>query len=269
MSNSPYPLIMEVSDLSNIIHNENVLIIDQSPLENFIQGHIPSSVHLSFSDLQASPLPGMLPSIDQLNRIFSKLGLTPEHHVCVCDNEGGGWAGRLIWVLDSIGHTRYSYINGGVSAWASEGHTIESGITSPVPSHYTVKEIHSQFSMTREEIINNLDKENFTILDARSEQEHTGERNFSKFGGHIPGAINFEWTRAMQPQNHLRMKSLSELNTTFNTLGFTQDKEIVTHCQSHHRSGYTYLVGKALNRNMKAYPGSWGEWGQYSSPIEV
>ena len=46
------------------------------------------------------------------------------------------------------------------------------------------------------------------------------------------------------------------------SLGITPDKEVVTHCQSHHRSGLTYLLGRILGfPNIRAYPGSWSEWG--------
>jgi len=45
---------------------------------------------------------------------------------------------------------------------------------------------------------------------------------------------------------------------------------MITHCQSHHRSGFTYLVGKALGFNIRAYHGSWAEWGNHpTTPVEV
>src|SRR5690606_41197364 len=39
----------------------------------------------------------------------------------VYDDEGGGWAGRFIWLLDVIGHSRSHFLNGGLQAWMSEG----------------------------------------------------------------------------------------------------------------------------------------------------
>lgn len=88
--------------------------------------------------------------------------------------------------------------------------------------------------------------------------------------GHIPGAINYEWTQAMDPGRHYRLKPLNKLKSELAALGITADKKIITHCQSHHRSGLTYLVAKLLGfSDVKAYPGSWCEWGNRDdTPIE-
>ena len=54
----------------------------------------------------------------------------------------------------------------------------------------------------------------------------------------------------------LRLRgSGKSIRTELSNLGITSDKEIVTHCQTHHRSGFTYLLGKALDsRKSKPTP---------------
>ena len=64
-------------------------------------------------------------------------------------------------------------------------------------------------------------------------------------GGHIPGAINLDWLELMDHNNNLQLKPLHQLQAELNRLGLTKDKRIITHCQSHHRSGLTWLVAKA------------------------
>ena len=62
----------------------------------------------------------------------------------------------------------------------------------------------------------------------------------------------------------------SDMVQVLQSLGITPDKEIITHCQTHRRSGFTYLVAKALGYpRVKAYAGSWSEWGNLTgTPIE-
>lgn len=66
----------------------------------------------------------------------------------------------------------------------------------------------------------------------------------------------------MDPQQGLRLRPLDDIRRELASLGITPEKEIVTHCQTHHRSGLTYLLGRILGfPNIRAYPGSWSEWG--------
>lgn len=272
---STYPLLLEPEELQPLLHNSDLLIIDQSTLERYFSGHVPGAVHLDFKQLQLGeqPTPGALPAIDQLNRVFSELGLTDNKHVIAYDDEGGGWAGRLIWALDMIGHSRYSYLNGGIHAWLQAGLVTESGIQPVEHSDYTIKALDSRFAMTKEQMLSRLDdiaSGDFAIWDARSAAEYTGEKTFAARGGHIPGAVNYEWTRGMDSNRALRINELTEFDTLLNSLGLTADKDITTHCQTHHRSGFTYLVGKILGRKMTAYAGSWSEWGNdANTPINT
>ena len=71
----------------------------------------------------------------------------------------------------------------------------------------------------------------------------------------------------MDRDNALRIRT--DAREYLAALGLTADKRIVTHCQSHHRSGFTYLVGKALGFNIRGYHGSWAEWGNHpTTPVE-
>ena len=44
--------------------------------------------------------------------------------------------------------------------------------------------------------------------------------------------------------------------------GLGAEHSIVTHCHSHHRSGFAYLIARVLcYPHIRAYDGSWSEWG--------
>ncbi|MCY0964356.1 sulfurtransferase [Parathalassolituus penaei] len=257
------PLLLEPQQLAALLPLDKVLIIDQSKAETYAEHHVPGAIHLDFKRLQlgGAPTPGALPSLTQLSALFSELGLTPDTTVIAYDDEGGGWAGRLIWALDMIGHSRYAYLNGGIHAWLQDGLATESGINNPVASQYEVTGLQVGFSLSKEDIMARIGQPDFAVWDARSHAEYTGDKVISRRGGHIPGAVNYEWTLGMDKARGLRINNLDEFSALLTSMGLTADKEIATHCQTHHRSGYTYLVGKILGLNIKAYPGSWSEWG--------
>ncbi len=265
------PLIIEPEQLSHCLNRKDLLILDLSKLASYKQAHIPGAIHLPYQALMAgtNPAPGKLPSIDLINQLFSHIGLTSNHHVIVYDDEGGGWAGRLIWTLDVIGHKQYSYLNGGIHAWVGDNLPTSAKETKP---NFIAREwlINEEPIADKNYILKHLNDDDFIIWDARSASEYSGERALSERGGHIPGASNYEWTKGMDNTRNLRIRPLNEIKAELNKLGINADKKVVTHCQTHHRSGFTYLLAKALNfKNIKAYPGSWSEWGNdIDAPIE-
>lgn len=267
---STLPLLIEPEQLVQHLSDDNLLIIDTCSSANYSKQHVPSAVHIPPQSLQCgiAPVPGKIPSPAQLSAMFSAIGLSDEKHVVVYDDEGGGWAGRLIWTLDAIGHTHYSYLNGGIHAWANEGHPIETTINNAIATEYDVT-INTRPIAEIDDIISNLDNPEFAIWDARSAAEYSGEKVLAQRGGHIPGAQNIDWLELMDRDRNMRLINLEALQQRLNGLGLTKDKQIVTHCQTHHRSGLTYLAMKILGyTNIKGYHGSWSEWGnQSNTPI--
>lgn len=267
------PLLVEASDLAEHINNPEFLFVQVTSPDVFAKIHIPNAAHIAPHQLMSGedPARGKLPSKEKLSQVLSSIGFTGKQHVIAYDDEGGGWAGRLIWTLDMIGHKNSSYLNGGLHAWHAEKLPLSAQPADVTKSNYTVEQFHSEHRITSDEIVNLLDQESFAVWDARSPAEHAGMQVFAQRGGHIPGAKNLEWTELMDRQNNLRLLPLENIQETLNELGLSKDKTIATHCQSHHRSGLTYLVAKILNYpNIKAYDGSWSEWGNTTNlPVEV
>ncbi|MFC0269333.1 sulfurtransferase [Kushneria aurantia] len=266
------PLIIEPQALAERLDDPSLLIIDvPASAQSYRDGHVPGALFLDHRRLLSGrpPVANDVPDEQALSALFSSLGLTPERHVVLYDDEGGGWAGRLAWTLSLIGHERWSWLNGGIHAWRAEGLPTSSEETPPEPSDYRASIERPELAIDREELMARLGEQALAIWDARSPEEYNGEKGQNQRLGHIPGAVNFEWTELMDRERQLRLRDLSQLMVELEAMGLGADREIVTHCQSHHRSGLSWMLGHALGYNIRAYPGSWQEWGNRDdTPIE-
>lgn len=265
------PRLVAPEDFVARLRDDNLRIVDLSQPRVYMQAHVPGAVHVDFRLTQAGtlPAPGALPSAAAISEMLSMIGVTPDMHVVAYDDEGGGWAGRFLWLLTMVGHTKWSYLDGGIHAWLAAGLPIEQDVTEVEPSTYQAR-ISGDASVDKQYLRLHLGDPDLVIWDARSRDEFLGVRALAARGGHIPGAVNLDWIECMDRTRSLRLKDLGELRATLAGLGITADKEIVTHCQTNHRSGLTWLVGTLLGfPRMRAYPGSWSEWGNDPSlPVE-
>ncbi len=265
------PLLLEPSELQARLGDAGLLIVDLGKESVYQQAHVPGAIHLNVKQLASGqqPAPGKLAAVEQLSAVLSVLGLTPDTHVVAYDDEGGAAAGRFIWTLDVIGHRHYSFLNGGIHAWLAAGLPAESRPNTATPSSYEAR-INEGASADLGYVLSHHRDTDHVIWDARSAEEYKGSLVRAQRSGHIPGAVNYEWTRALDRADALRLRPLAEVKAELAALGISADKTVITHCQTHHRSGFTYLLGKILGfEKMKAYAGSWSEWGNLpDTPIE-
>jgi thiosulfate/3-mercaptopyruvate sulfurtransferase len=272
MTDTDLPLIIEPEELESRLAAPGLQLVDLSQPGTYVQYHIPGAVFLDYAWIVRveHPRMGLLPDPAQLGHVLSAYGLTPDTHVVTYDDEGGGRAARFIWTLEAAGHRRFSLLNGGLQAWANTGHPIETEIHFPTPGDYPVQ-MNFEGVATRQYILDHLSDPDVVLLDARSPAEYHGQKRFAERAGHIPGAVNLEWTEAMDRQHDLRLKPEAELRRMLESRGITPDKTVVTYCQTHHRSAFSYVMLKALGYDkVKGYPGSWSDWGNESNtPVEV
>ncbi|OMH31809.1 sulfurtransferase [Motiliproteus sp. MSK22-1] len=266
------PLILEPSELALHLNDPNLLIIDLSKPETYQQGHIPGAINVDPTRLLAGtpPIANKLPSTEQLSTLFSELGLTSKSQVVLYDDQMGPWAGRMIWTLDIVGHHQASFLNGHLKAWVNNGGKLETTANQPTAVEFSAS---ADFSLVAdlEDIFQNLKTPERVIWDARSKQEFRGEKRINATkAGHIPGAKHLEWTDTLISTDDWRLKEPQALRQLLESKGILPEKEVITHCQTHRRSGLTYVVAKSLGYpHIRCYDGSWFEWGNHpDTPVE-
>jgi thiosulfate/3-mercaptopyruvate sulfurtransferase len=252
--------VLEPDAVADLPETDTLLVqVTSSAL--FEQAHIPGAVLIEPAELVCGipPASGKLPSTAQIAATLSRVGYQPDQRIIAFDDEGGGWAGRLFWTLDVIGHHDWAYLDGGLHAWHAAGLPLAQGASAPAPAEPCEITIDTAPIAEISDVMAAIDDADSVIWDVRSAEEYAGLRSGSARRGHIPGAVNLDWELLKDANRQLRL--IDNLDDVAASLGLLQAKQIITHCQTHHRSGLSYLVGRLLGLNIKAFHGSWAEWG--------
>jgi 3-mercaptopyruvate sulfurtransferase SseA len=92
------------------------------------------------------------------------------------------------------------------------------------------------------------------VLDVRSAEEYhgTGGYGCDPWQGHVPGAVNIEWSELVAAGADVRALLAAR--------GIDSDARIVCYCHSGSRSAYAVSALAAGGVTAENYEGSWHEW---------
>ena len=263
--------VLEPAELSaQLSVGRDILLVHVASEDAYEAAHIEGAVHVAPGELVSGirPATGQLPDNARLEQLFSRIGYRRDAMIVTYDDEGGGWAGRFIWTLDIIRHRDWAYLNGGIHAWAASGLPMSRGPANVQPTNVHLSIDRSPIA-DAQDILHRLGDPSVVVWDCRSADEYTGRRPTAARNGHIPGAVHLDWLDLMDRDRQLRLRA--DIDALLASRGITRDKEVIAHCQTHHRSGLAYLVARALSYpNVRGYHGSWSDWGNRDdTPIET
>lgn len=268
---TPFPTVIEPADLAALLADDDLRVVDVGAAESYRRAHVPGAVHLDYARLILGrpPAPGLMPPVAQLQTVLRGIGLSSHHRVIAYDDSGNGRAARLLWTLEALGHDKFSLLNGGIAAWLGDGCAAESTPVEPAPGDFTAK-LNDRVIAGKEFVLAALDNPDIQLLDARSPDEFNGVKSPSARHGRIPGAVNLNWLDTIAAADNLRLKPAAELEKMLTARGIKRDREIITYCQTHHRSSHAFVMLRHMGfSRVRGYPGSWSEWGNdFDLPIE-
>ena len=161
-------------------------------------------------------------------------------------------------------------MNGGRKLWLDQKRPTTTEVPSYPPARYTVKGSDEERIRTFRDAVLAHSKAGLPMIDVRSPKEFTGEKLHMEDypqegalrGGHIPGAKNVPWSRAVNEDG--TFKSTEELKAIYEQeVGLKPNDPVVAYCRIGERSSLTWFVLTYLlgYPNVKNYDGSWTEWG--------
>jgi thiosulfate/3-mercaptopyruvate sulfurtransferase len=267
--------IIEQDEFLKTYQNKNIKIIDFSKPEVYAKRHVAGALNIWRTDIEDASYPygGMIGSKEQLEALFSNLGITNSDTLLVYDDKGLCDAARFWWVLQNYGFTNFRMLNGGLLDWQEKGNELTKEQPTIAKSNFTFKgKEKDEYSIDKEQVFLAM-LANKTIIDTRTENEFSGktQKKGAFKAGRIPNSKLIDWTRAIDYHGSKKIKSKEELEKIYNTLGVAKNDTIIVYCHSGVRSAHTsFILTQVLGyKNVFNYDGSWTEWSYFDDyPFE-
>lgn len=275
--NSP---IISPSELKSILSDPNLILLDArysaNPKQTYDQGHLVGAVFVdpnedladikeNFADGGRHPLPEVSDFCESLGR----LGIHPESHLVIYDDQNGAnAAARMWWMMRALGHQNVQVLEGGYQAALAAG--IPISIESPTissASAYPASEWQLGIASLDDVEAVALDK-HYLVIDVRSAERYRGDHEpIDLIAGHIPGAENMPLNENMDTSG--KFLSPDQIRERYISLfGDLDNEHIIVHCGSGVSACHTLLALDYAGLGIpKLYVGSWSEWSRNDKPI--
>ena len=254
--------------LESRLQREGVRVVDLRPLEEYNLAHVPGAVQLDLSLVRAtiSGIRGQVAPPEVVEGLLSERGIDAKTTTVIYDASTGIDASRLLWTMQYYGHLDVRVLNGGWGAWQRAGMTASTETPPVTPKRFVAKP-RAELIADAAWVLNHLEDDGITFVDARSFEEYTGEDARSKRGGHIPGAISVDWRTTLNPDGSIQ--DIDSLRAIYRAAGLELGQEVVSYCHTGHRAAHDYLTLRALGYEVRVHDGSWEEWGNRDdTPVE-
>ncbi len=271
-------VLVETDWLAQNLNNPKIRIVESDEdVLLYNTGHIPGAVKIDWHTDLNDPLIRDYLTADRFATLATHKGISRDTTVIFYGDKNNWWATYNFWVFKLFGHPDVRILNGGRKKWELENRPLTQEIPVYRTTTYKVPVRNdSKIRAFRADVLEHIQGKR-PLVDVRSPAEYSGEKlhmpdypqEGALRGGHIPGAKNIPWAKAVKEDGTFR--SVEELTGLYVPEGITPDQDIVTYCRIGERSSHswfvlTYLLGYP---NVRNYDGSWTEWGNLVNvPIE-
>ncbi len=242
-------------------------------------GHIPGAVHVDWTtDLNDQVRRDYLGK-NEFESLMNKIGAGNDTTVIFYGDKNNWWACYAYWVFKLFGHKDAKVMDGGRLKWEKEGREMTKEVPQYPPADYKADERDDKkIRAFRDDVLLHVINKH-PLVDVRSPEEYSGTRlhmpdypnEGALRGGHIPGACNIPWAKAINPDDGT-FKSADELKQLYvKDNNLNPEDDIIAYCRIGERSSHTWFVLTNLlgYKNVRNYDGSWTEWGNLVGvPIE-
>jgi thiosulfate/3-mercaptopyruvate sulfurtransferase len=252
-------LLISPQELHKLIKSQdNTLVIDTRSFSEYKNGHVPGAVNIDLFQLHwfDTTKRGIKDFKRQCRLILSNIGIRKNSKVIFYDNVSGISAARGVWLLIYFSQKNVYMLDGGFEKWKSEKLFVEAKSNKLIKFRFAGKP-NSNVIADANEVYQSIGNKNVRIIDARSRKEYNGSEIRAARRGHIPSAVNINWTNNIENGVFKNHEKLSKIYSKI-----PMNSEVITYCQGGYRAAHAFVALKILGyKKVKMYLGSWGEWG--------
>jgi thiosulfate/3-mercaptopyruvate sulfurtransferase len=277
MSEFQSDFLVSTDWVADQVQNTNVRLVevdvDTSAYES---GHVEGAIAWNWTTQLNDQVRRDILNQQQFQSLLGASGIQPDTLVVLYGDNNNWFAAYAYWQLKIFGHSNVKLMNGGRKKWELEGRPFVTHVPTYVPVSYEAPQADLSIRARQSDVASILGQTGVALVDVRSPQEFSGEviappgmTETAQRGGHIPGAVNVPWAKAVNEDG--TFKSFEELTQLYGNVGVSKDKDVVTYCRIGERSAHTWFVLRELlgYANVRNYDGSWTEWGSMvGTPIE-
>ncbi len=268
-----YSTLISAAELLPQLENPDWVIIDcRFALANpttgayaYRHGHLPQARYADLNQDLSSAVRDYtgrhpLPDFEHLGQILGNLGVANHTQVVVYDDVGGAFAGRLWWLLRTLGHQKVAVLDGGLNFWQRSGLPLTTTLPRIKPRTFRVY-IDTQAWLHASDVQDRMAQQQIRLLDARAAERYRGQvEPIDPVAGHIPGAVNRPHTTNLAA-NGLFLPAKQLLEQFQGLLGAIAPENTVHYCGSGVTACHNLLAMEHAGlKGSKLYAGSWSEW---------
>ncbi|CAN7775633.1 sulfurtransferase [Variovorax sp. LjRoot175] len=255
--------------LEKNLRNAKLRVIEVSVNPGLYEkGHIPGAVNFSWHNDLNDRVRRDIVGQASFEKLLSSAGVASDSTVVLYGDNNNWFAAWGAWVFDQYGVQNVKLLDGGRKKWEAENRTLEARAPEHVATNFKVAKPNPQLRARLSDVLAVAEgKSDAKLVDIRSADEYTGKifappgaAELAVRAGHIPGAANVPWVRAVNEDG--TFKSAAELKALYASAGIDGTRPVITYCRIGERSSHTWFaLTKLLGYNVRNYDGSWTEYG--------
>ena len=255
-------LLAGAQAIAERVGKSDFVIVDPRRPMKYLSGHLNGAVNLpvyrAFGDNGSLLEAGAL--AEWLGAGGVGEGVTP----VLYDSPQGQNAAMLAWIMEYLGAPEIVLLDVFFERWKAEGREVTYRPVSPPAKRRFTPRLNEQMRATLDEVrANTTDR----LVDFRSPEEFSGERDLDGHPGHIPHAVNLVWSALNGAEGQV-LASREQLERQIAAAGIGKGQKVVAYCRSGPRAALGYLALTQTGYDARLFDGSFAQWARAGLPVE-